>query len=196
MRVRAACASSKLMVRANGTLLALPWPLALALAALTVLLGFGVNALAHAWLRRRGDPLVRDHRGTLHFLSAWVGDGLLLPLINLAGADLLARSGGPPTPTEWRWAALTGLALTSAIHGVQAARGLTNWSMPRPWRWNLAGWYHFAFMTGQVSLLAAVLGRFGRRWREHSAAVWRDAGVILAGLLLFGALLAWDYRPR
>jgi hypothetical protein len=120
----------------------------LAIAAGTVLLAFGVNAAAHLVLLARKHPLVRDHRGTLRFVSAWVGDGLLLPAMNIAAVDLLRHSGGLPRPGELAVAATIGTVVTAALHLYQAVRGLVNWSMPRPWRWNALGWYHFVFMAG------------------------------------------------
>lgn len=171
-----------------------PRSLNLAVAVGTVLLAFGVNAVAHLLLLVRTHPLVRDHRGTLQFVSAWVGDGLLLPAMNVAAVDLLRQTGGPPRPRELAAAAVIGVGVTSTLHLYQAARGLVNWSMPRPWRWNLLGWYHFAFMTAQLSLLSLALLRLAQRPARRVAL--RDGLVLIGGLALFALLLRWDYRDR
>ncbi|MCS6800609.1 MAG: hypothetical protein RMM58_10310 [Chloroflexota bacterium] len=158
----------------------------------TIVLAFGVNAVAHLILLLRRSRLVQEYRGTLQFLSAWVGDGVLLPALNVIAARLLQRTGGPPNRAELAAALAVGGGITAALHGYQGARGLVNWSMPRPWRWNLLGWYHALFMTGQLSYLALALLRL-RRWRRTPLAL-RDGALIGAGLLLFALLLRWDYR--
>jgi hypothetical protein len=165
---------------------------ALAIATVTLALAFGVNAVTHLVLLLRHDPLVREHRGTLQFLSAWIGDGVLLPVMNVIAAQVLRRTSGRPSRAEVAVAVAIGLLVTTIMHLVQGARGLVNWSMPQPWRWNALGWYHVVFMAGQLSYLALALGRVVRSWRSRQTL--RDGAVILAGLALFAALLRWDYR--
>lgn len=170
----------------------LPPLVAAAIAVGTVVLAFGINAAAHLVLLLRHHPLVRQHRGTLHFLSAWIGDGVLLPVMNVVAAGLLRRTSGRPSRAELGAAVATGILVTTVMHLIQAARGLVNWSMPRPWHWNALGWYHLAFMSAQLSYLTLALGRVIRHWK--SPATLRDGALILAGLALFAALLRWDYR--
>ena len=55
----------------------------LAIFGLTGVAAFGVNAAGHAWMLWRGHPLVRQHRATLAYRSALIGDALLLPLVNV-----------------------------------------------------------------------------------------------------------------
>ncbi|MCS7001794.1 MAG: hypothetical protein NZ518_02995, partial [Dehalococcoidia bacterium] len=136
----------------------------------------------------------REHRGTLQFVSAWIGDGVLLPIMNVAGDDLLRRTGGAPTTAEGIGAVIVGGLVTTVMHVIQGARGLVNWSMPRPWRWNLLGWYHVVFMWAQLALLASYAIRAIRRARSLTVGDWTRVGAIGVGLAVFAAILQFDYR--
>ena len=38
--------------------------------------------------------------------------------------------------------------------------------MPRPWRWNVLGYYHAVYMASQFTLLAYFCGAGGTRLRD------------------------------
>jgi hypothetical protein len=109
----------------------------LAIFGLTGVAAFGVNAAGHAWMLWRGNPLVRQHRATLAYRSALIGDSLLLPLVNVLLDRQLDAWGDGLRPGALRWgrlarALLVGTGLTALLHGYQGAQKLTNWTMPRP----------------------------------------------------------------
>ncbi|MFN8532386.1 MAG: hypothetical protein U0556_02425 [Dehalococcoidia bacterium] len=160
-----------------------------AIVGVTFVFAFGVNACAHLVLLLRHDRLVQTHRGTLEFASAWIGDGLLLPAMNVAGWKVV-QGTGRPARAEIVAAVVAAGATTAAMHIGQALGGLVNWSMPRPWRWNWLGWYHLAFMWTQLTFLTLVLVRAVRR----PAMVWQPAALVVGGLAIFALLLRWDYR--
>lgn len=159
----------------------------------TIFFGFLVNALSHAFLLAKGDPLVKQHRGTLQFRSAWIGDGVLLPVINLAAGKLLAQSD--PAGAKAGLAAGTALStvVTGTMHVMQAKQGLVNWSMPEPWRWNALGYYHFAFMWLQLAWVGFAVVHGLRNLTPAGIARSAPLAVIGASLGLFAVVLKLDY---
>ena len=173
---------------------------ALAVFGLTSLSAFWVNAIGHAWMLWRGNPLVREHKATLQYRSALLGDSILLPLVNVLLDRQLEDWGEGLRPGRLRRsrlarALLAGVGLTALFHGYQAAQGLTNWTMPRPWRWNVLGYYHAAYMASQFTLLAYVCAAAAARLRAEgaSALLTRRLLAVAALLLAFAALLYKDY---
>ena len=172
----------------------------LAICGLTGLAAFGVNAAGHAWMLWRGNPLVRRHRATLAYRSALVGDSLLLPLVNVLLDRQLEAWGDGLRPGDLKRGRLTralliGMGLTALCHGYQGAQKLTNWTMPRPWRWNALGYYHAVYMAGQFTLLAYFCSAAGTRLRNEgsSALLTRRLLAVAALLTAFGVLLYKDY---
>ena len=172
----------------------------LAIFGLTGVAAFGVNAAGHAWMLWRGNPLVRRHRATLAYRSALVGDSVLLPLVNVLLDRQLDAWGNGLRPGYLRRgllvrALLVGMGLTALVHGYQGAQELTNWTMPRPWRWNALGYYHAVYMAGQFTLLAYFCGAAGTRLRDAGAValVTRRLLAVAALLAAFGLLLYKDY---
>lgn len=168
-------------------------PLAIALA--TAVAGLGVQAAVHAWLARRRSPLVAQHRATLTFLSALVGDGLVLPGVNAALAVQLRRWGVALCPARVLRALAAGAGITAAVHVTQGWLGLVNWSMPRPFVWNWIGWYHALFMCSECTYLAYGSLAVADRWRAGRRDLPRLLGAALGGVLGFAVLVAYDYRP-
>jgi hypothetical protein len=78
---------------------------------------------------------------------------------------------------------------------VQANQGMTNYTMPAPWKWTWLGYYHMLYMGSQFSFMffyfialyhAWQQGKVTTRQKQHLAAI---AGMIL----LFAVLLQFDY---
>jgi hypothetical protein len=92
-------------------------------------------------------------------------------------------------------ALLVGVGLTALFHGYQGAQKLTNWTMPRPWRWNALGYSHAVYMAGQLTLLAYFCGAAGTRLRDEGsrALVTRRLLAVAVLLTAFGVLLYKDY---
>ncbi len=167
---------------------------------LTSLSAFWVNAAGHAWMLWRGNPLVREYKATLAYRSALLGDSALLPLVNVLLDQQLDAWGDGLRLGELRRgrllrAALAGIGITGVFHGYQAAQSLTNWTMPRPWRWNALGYYHALYMASQFTLLAYFCGAAAMRVRTAgpSALLTRRLLGASALLLAFAALLYKDY---
>jgi len=168
---------------------------------------FWVNAAGHAWMLWRGNPLVRDYKATLTYRSALLGDSTLLPLVNvLLDRQLDAWGGGPRGgPRGGRSgrirrrrlvrSVLAGIGMTLAIHIYQAAQGLTNWTMPRPWRWNTLGYYHALYMASNATLVAYFCAAAAARARANGLRVLftRRLAAALVCFAAWAALLYKDY---
>jgi hypothetical protein len=160
----------------------------------TAIAGLGVQAALHAWLAWRRSPLVQRQRGTLSFISALVGDGVILPVVNAVLAAQLRRWAQPLQLGRLLWALGTGAAFTALAHAAQGSLRLVNWSMPRPFAWNWIGWYHALFMWSQSAYLVYGIQAAVRRWRAGHRDIFGLVGVVSSGIILFAALLAYDYR--
>lgn len=158
----------------------------------TFFFGFGAGALLNLYLIAVHSPLVAELRGSLNFKSSIVGDGLLLPLVNMLVVSSLRLRPALVGRREIALALALGIAVTVYFHVVQAVRGLVNWTMPRPWRWNVLGVWHAAYMLAVSTLLALFYVVFIHSLLVHDAML-REAGVVTAGIALFFLLLRLDY---
>ena len=153
----------------------------LAVFGLTSVAAFWINAAGHAWMLWRRNPLVREYKATLQYRSALVGDSVLLPLVNVLLDRQLDAWGDGLRPGQFRRdrlarSLLVGAGLTAVVHAYQAAQGLTNWTMPRPWRWNALGYYHAVYMASQFTLLAYFCAAARTRMRAAGASACSRAG--------------------
>jgi hypothetical protein len=163
-------------------------------ALVTFVAALGVSGGTNVWMKIIDHSLIKEHRPTLTFRSAIIGDGILLPIISalmmksfvrwrprLDGGSLASIAGGS--------------AIALVFHIAQGRGGLVNWTMTRPWRWNLLGYYHFIYMATQFSYMALyfrlLAGRFAKG--EVDSEQKRDLAIIVGCLGLFGLLLATDY---
>ena len=158
----------------------------------TFFFGFGAGAAVNWYLNKVGSPLVAELRGSLTFISSIVGDGVLLPIVNMVIVAFLLRERGLISAGVWGISLFLGLCVTAYFHIVQAVRGLVNWTMPTPWHWNILGVWHAIYMFSVATLvsmffvvvaLAAAAG--------HSP--WLSLGIVSTGIGAFFFLLRLDY---
>lgn len=169
--------------------------LMLATGLLTFAAALGVSGGTNLVMMLTKNDLIKKHRPTLTFRSAIFGDGLILPVVNMLMMNSLkkwrphlsGRTAIAPT--------LGGSAIALLFHVAQGKNGMVNWTMTRPWRWNLLGYYHFIYMATQFSYMLLYLTQLAGRWRseEISADQKRDLAIIGANMAAFGVLLATDY---
>jgi hypothetical protein len=164
-------------------------------AAVTFAAALGVSGGTNLVMLALNHPLIKKHRPTLTFRSAIIGDGVILPIVNV----LMMRSFVRWKPNLVRTSAVIaipgGSGISLAFHVVQGSQGMVNWTMTRPWRWNLLGYYHFVYMATQFSYMTLYVAEFVKRLRrgEIEDSQKRDAALIAANMALFGVLLATDY---
>lgn len=168
---------------------------------LTSVAAFWINAIGHVWMLWRGNPLVHEHKATLEFRSALLGDALLLPLVNvLLDRQLEAWGDGLHTGQLRRSRLIrslfAGSILTVICHVYQAKRKMTNWTMPRPWRWTALGYYHALYMAGQFTILAYFAAAARTRMRTWGSRVLITRRLLTTATLLtaFARLLYNDYH--
>ena len=158
----------------------------------TFVFGLLASALLNLYLVATNDPVVQQLRTVLTYKSAILGDGLLLPLVNMAAASFLARQRQHLARGAVLAALLLSAAITAGVHIVQAANDLVNWGMPTPWHWNGIGAWHALYMFAVTSLLVLFFLVVGKVIRRENA-IPREAGVVVLGVLVFLVLLRLDY---
>lgn len=159
----------------------------------TFFFGFGAGALLNAYLISKQSPLVAEHRGSLDYVSSIVGDGLLLPAVNMVAVSFLIAHRVHIDATTLAVALALGLAITVYFHVVQAVRGLVNWTMPRPWRWNALGAWHAAYMFTVSTLLALFYSVLASGAFARDGGLATSAVLVTGGVLGFCGLLRLDY---
>jgi hypothetical protein len=165
-------------------------------AAVTFVAALGVSGGTHAVMLSMQHPLIKRHRATLTFRSAIIGDGVILPIVNVLMMRSFVRwkprMGGTPSAV----AIPAGSGISLLFHLAQGSQGMVNWTMTRPWRWNWLGYYHFVYMATQFSYMALYMAELVKRWRagEIDGSQKRDLAIIAANMALFGVLLATDYQ--
>lgn len=166
-------------------------------------LGFGVLALLS--LAGVGQE---DLAGLYTFRSATVGDAILLPLlayclVRLAG---LHRAWQTRERRVVRYAGAAGLLCGAALQAqwLLDPEPRLNWTLPAPHRFNIAGWYHAAFLVLACAGFAALAAAGFVRLRsmtgpgQHSSPQPLRSTVVLGALfatLGFAILLAEDNFP-
>jgi hypothetical protein len=138
----------------------------------------------------------KGHQHTVFsYYSGVLGDGLLIPVVNVAGFIVL-RQLAPGIP--WKRLplyVLLGLATAMAAFLVQARLDLVNWSMPMPFHWSDVGEFHFLVMWAEFVYLYLVLATAINSWARlrHDLAAWRGFWAGMLGVALFAGTLAADY---
>lgn len=171
-----------------------PWLLLAIVFLSTTFLGFIVQALGNVYLNWRGDPIVHEYRSTLSYTSAVVGDGVLIPLVNVFMTSQLAVWRRRPRAAEVAAAIGAAGLITAVAHLYQAVNGLVNWAMPAPFRWTIVGYYHAAFMWAEISCVLFFWGQVALVAKENPRAILshRVAFAFLCGALFLRLLFA-DY---
>lgn len=169
--------------------------LVIAVGIATFFFGFGGGALLNLYLLKIKSPLVEKLRGSLDFKSSIFGDGILLPIINMIAISsiLHANQQNPIQQPEFAVAIVLAVGITIYFHVVQALRGLVNWSMPKPWHWNLLGLWHAAYMLSVSTLLCLFYVVLIVAIAKHEAMIV-DGIVVTLGLVAFFVLLRLDYE--
>jgi hypothetical protein len=124
-----------------------------------------------------------------------LGDGVLIPAVNVAGFVVLRYLA---QTIQWRRLplyAFLGLLTATTAFLVQANLDLVNWSMPLAYHWSDVGQFHFLVMWAEVAYLYLVLATAVNNWSglRRDPSVWRIFWAGLFGLVLFAGTLAADY---
>ena len=158
----------------------------------TFFFGFGAGALLNLYLLAINHPLVTQFRAALSYTSAIIGDGILLPIVNMIAVSFLLRNKEYVGKNSMQSAMLIGMGVTAYFHINQAVAGIVNWTMPAPWHWNVLGLWHAIYMFVVASLLALFyLTAIRVLVKEKEGGI--EPVLVTAGIILFFVLLRLDY---
>lgn len=160
----------------------------------TAFFGFFVQAAGNVYLDWRGDPLVHEYRTTLSYTSAVVGDGVLIPLVNVFMTSQLLVWRRVPHWSEIALSVAAAGLVTAFVQLYQAVNDLRNWTMTAPFQWTPLGYYHAAFMWVEITFVLFFWGQVGLVARDNPRAALshRVALAFLCGALFLRLLFA-DY---
>ena len=167
----------------------------LAVALITCFFSFIVQFTVYLWYRKTDNPLVRDQKSVVEYLSGIIGDGLLMPLTNIFAFLTLLSTGFNPSTKLFLMTALSGMFITWAFHYGQQRFKLTNWTMPEVGKWNNMGLYHALFMWSETTFLSLVLIEAGMKFISTGSVesfIWPFLGTLLV-LAFFAATFFYDY---
>lgn len=158
----------------------------------TFIFGFFAGALFNYYLILIKSPFISQFRTSLDYQSSIFGDGVVLPIINMFAAHFILENKEFLRRRVLRNALLSGVLITIYFHLNQAMRGLVNWAMPEPWKWNELGAFHAGYMllaTTFISLFYLILIKYIRR----NKIIPREALIVSLGIIIFLILLRLDY---
>lgn len=158
----------------------------------TFVFGFFAGAILNYYLILTNSPLVANFRASLDYQSSVFGDGIIAPIINMFAVYFVLENKEFLRKKVIRSAILAGILITIYFHVNQAARGLVNWAMPEPWKWNELGAFHAGWMllaTSFISLFYLVLIKYVRR----NKTLPKEALIVTLGIIIFLILLRLDY---
>jgi hypothetical protein len=138
----------------------------------------------------------KGHQHTVFsYYSGVLGDGLLIPAVNVAGFIVLRQLAPSVAWKRLPLYMLLGLATAMTAFFVQAQLDLVNWSMPMPFHWSDVGQFHFLVMWGELAYLYLVLATAVNNWSRlrRDLSAWQAFWSGLLGVALFAATLAADY---
>ncbi len=158
----------------------------------TFFFGFGAAALLNIYLFAIKSPLVLNFRSSLNFISSIVGDGLILPIVNMLIAAFIMKNLSLVNKINVILGFVFGLLITLYFYITQAVQGLVNWSMPTPWHWNFLGVWHFFYMLAVSSLISFYVLLLVKKIKKGKAFPV-NALFVIGGVVLFLILLKLDY---
>jgi len=158
----------------------------------TFFFGFGAPAVLNLILFAIKSPLVLNLRSSLSFVSAIIGDGIILPVVNMLIASFIFKNTVIVSKQVIILGFVLGLLITLYFNIVQAVNGLVNWAMPTPWHWNFLGLWHALYMFSVSSLISFYFLLLIKKIKKERIFP-KQAIFIILSLILFIILLKLDY---
>lgn len=158
----------------------------------TFFFGFGAPAVFNLILFAVKSPLVLQFRSSLNFVSAIIGDGIILPLVNTLIASFIVKNKEFVNKLILMLSLLMGIMITFYFHITQAINSLVNWSMPKPWQWNLLGLWHFLYMLAVTSFISFYFLILIKKIRKERVFP-KETFWVIGGIIVFLILLKFDY---
>mgnify|MGYP001578282204 CR=1 FL=1 len=158
----------------------------------TFFFGFGLGAVVNIYLLATNSPLVLNFRSSLTFISSILGDGIILPIINMLAVSFIIINKEFVNKLTLIIGLIFGLLITIYFHAVQGIEKLVNWSMPTPWHWNFLGVWHAIYMFVVSSFLCLYFVVMINYIRKNKK-IHREFIFIILGIIIFFILLKFDY---
>lgn len=164
--------------------------------ALSFIANWGVQ-LSYYYLTIAQNPLAFNGLKTLmNYQTGVIGDALLLPIMNDLMFYCLFSLKLTLKKLPLLKIAILSLSVDFLIHALQGALGLTNWSMPKPFQWNLVSYWHMISLFFQLFLILLFFYSAFRYSREIKAnrRINNTALAALVLFLIFLVLFIHDYN--
>jgi len=158
----------------------------------TFFFGFGAGAILNLYLLAINSPLVLQFRSSLMFVSSILGDGIILPVVNMLIVSSLIKNKKFISRLIVALSLFCGLIITLYFHITQAIQGLVNWTMPKPWEWNFLGGWHALYMFAVTSLISLFYIVLTLNIAKHKR-ITNEVFLVTLGIVLFLILLRLDY---
>lgn len=158
---------------------------------------FGVQTLAYLYYRYINHQLIKAHKSVVGYWSGIVGDGVLVPGVNVFCVMTIYYLGSDLNNFNiWPYSLIGGIFITFVFHYYQERWKLTNWTMPSIGLWNLLGVYHAIFMFCESSFLVYTLLTIIGGINSQGVTVLMESPLkyILLVLGLFLISFLYDYR--
>ena len=159
---------------------------------LTFFFGFAAPAGLNLYLLATHSPLVLQFRSSLMFISSILGDGIILPIVNMLAVLGLFKNQELIGRLAVILSLFFGLLITLYFHITQAVQELVNWTMPKPWEWNFLGIWHALYMFAVTTLISLFYIVLILNIMKHKT-VAKEAVLVTVGIVLFLILLKLDY---
>lgn len=148
------------------------------------------------WRKHQNPKAFAGQRTLLNYYTGFLGDGVVVPLINVLifyiivsmgqreGIGMIGAIGGIKGVSL---AFTVGLMVDILAHYLQGKLKLTNWSMPRPFHWNFAGYWHMISFSIQLGYLALFFWIIWTKWVMISS----DSGLALAAIEILSLMVVF-----
>lgn len=134
-------------------------------------------------------------RTLVDYRTGFIGDLILLPIINCLILYIILRSKFRFTRSGYFYLATAGLIADILLHFFQGYLRLTNWSMPSPFRWDFVGYWHMFSFFFQISFVILFLYLALTGIYKKSEPILRATQSVVALMTTFIVLFLYDYVP-
>lgn len=151
--------------------------------------------LSYYILMTSRNPLAFQGQKTLlEYLTGVIGDGVIAPIINVLVFIFFTTIHLKPQKKTIIKMFILALITDILVHFFQGAFSLTNWSMPKPFEWNFAGYWHMISLPIQMTYLYYFFYIVVKKWREvkKKTILKYPVFAVLGLMLLFLVLFIFD----
>lgn len=161
----------------------------------TCILSFGVQCGFFVLYKLTGNPIIKNYKHVFSYTSGVIGDGLLVPLVNIFAFLTLTQIGHTiPRLDILILGLIMGFGVTFIAHWGQRKYDQKNWTMLKRGEWNNLGLYHAIFMFLESSFLGYTLIFYiDYLFNPNSEAVFTPFWYAIFVLLLFALTFIFDY---